>query len=101
MMKQRLFTQWAADQMEATLIRKDKEGYKPWETLTHGQRWRAVQREWIEVNAEIEKCVAEERRDTEAIERLQLELTDLALTAMMLAGGFDETMSKLKRGRRG
>jgi len=100
MMKQRLFTQWAADRMEETLIRKDREGYKSWESLTHGQRWEAMRREWREVNEAWAALEEVAMLPPSAIEQLQLELTDLALTAMMLAGGFDETMAKLKRGRR-
>jgi len=99
-MKQRLFTQWAADRMEDTLVRKDKAGYSPWETQTHAQRYHKLLEEWHEVQEAVSCCCIEERRTDEAVIHLQLELTDLALSAMMMAGGFDEIVSKLKRGRR-
>ncbi|MGD9732575.1 MAG: hypothetical protein AB7U45_10380 [Desulfamplus sp.] len=100
MLKHRLFTQWAADQMEATLITKDKAGYMPWEAQTHNSRWLHVCKEFEEVRQCIEKCCLEEKRTPDTVKNLQAELTDLALTAMMMAGGFDTCMSKLRRGRR-
>lgn len=94
-MKLRLFTQWAADQMESTLIKKDDLGYQGWEDLSHEQRYRHLLREVQELMLEFKPDLTPEEAG-----RLKAEATDVANTAMMLAGGFDEKISKLKRGRR-
>lgn len=95
----RPFVQWAALRMERTLRKKDDEEYPDWETATHPARYELMHDEWWEVQEAIKPCCLEETRTPEAIEHLQQELVDLALTAMMLAGGFDEEMSKLRRGQ--
>ncbi|MBF0229165.1 MAG: hypothetical protein HQK63_06180 [Desulfamplus sp.] len=99
-MKLRLFTSWAADKMEETLLVKDKKGYQPWEEQTHAQRYQHLMEEIAEAKVAMARCYLEEKRTQDAIKHLQSELVDVALTAMMLAGGFDENLSKLKRGRR-
>jgi len=93
--KLRLFTRWAAEQMEATLIKKDALGYKGWEALSHQQRYENFMKEVVELMDEFRPDLTPEQA-----ERLMAEATDVANTAMMLAGGFDEKISKLKRGRK-
>jgi NTP pyrophosphatase (non-canonical NTP hydrolase) len=98
-MKLRLFTHWAADKMEETLLKKDSLGYAPWETGSHSQRYKKLMEEWDEVEEAVSDCCIEEKRTQEALDHLKLELVDLALSAMMMAGGFDDKISQLERGR--
>ena len=99
-MKLRLFTSWAADKMEETLLLKDKKGYEAWETQSHAKRYNQLLQEWEEVKDAVGQCCIEEKQTDENIKHLQLELTDLAIAAMMMAGGFDESIQKLRRGRK-
>ena len=94
-MKLRLFTQWAADQMESTLIKKDALGYKEWEALSHQQRYENFMKEVVELMDEFRPDLTPEQA-----ERLRAEATDVANTAMMLAGGFEPIIQDLARGRR-
>lgn len=95
----RPFVVWAAKQLEKTLKRKDDMGYEPWETQTHGKRYQKLVEEYEEVLMAFSQCCLEERRTKEVIESLQLECVDLALSALMLAGGFNPDISALRRGR--
>lgn len=95
----RPFTLWAANAIEKTLKLKDALHYPAWESFTHADRWQGLQRELVEVHEAYEECCLEEKRTPEAIKHLQAELCDLAVTAFMLSGGFDEKISSLKRGR--
>lgn len=95
----RPFVIWSAKQLEQTLKRKDDMGYEPWETQTHGKRYQKLVEEYEEVLMAFSQCCLEERRTKEAIEALQFECVDLALSALMLSGGFDKEMSMLRRGR--
>ena len=95
----RPFTLWAANAIEKTLKLKDELQYPAWESLTHAQRYIAMGEEFEEVQEAISGVLIEEKRTPDAIAHLQAELCDLAITAFMLSGGFDEKISSLKRGR--
>lgn len=95
----RPFVKWVAEKMEASLKIKDNEDYPDWETETHQNRYELMHDDWWDVQEALKPCCIEETRTPEAITNLQEKLVGLALTAMMLCGGFDEEMSKLRRGK--
>lgn len=102
-MKHRPFVKWAADRMEETLRRKealeDPVKYGPWEILSHQDRWEHAIKEQIELSDAITECVCEEKRTPKKIGQMQREAYDVAITAFMVAGGFEPRIKHLRRGK--